>query len=78
MTVAEQFLMISTRLPTRYLYGIGENPHESFVHDMNYRMWPIFARDQPPGDVGALFFVLDVVATNMSLIFHLPTTTRVK
>jgi len=48
LTVAEQFLMISTKLPTRYLYGMGENNHDSFVHNMTYKTWPIFARDQPP------------------------------
>jgi len=50
LTMAKQFLMISTKLPSRYMYGIGENPHDSFAHDMNYKMWPIFGRDQPPGD----------------------------
>ena len=51
VTVADQFLMITYKLASAYLYGIGENTHKSFVHDMNYKMWPIFARDQPPGDV---------------------------
>lgn len=50
VTVADQFLMITYKLASAYLYGIGENTHKSFVHDMNYKMWPIFARDQPPGD----------------------------
>ena len=51
LTIAEQFLMISTKLPTRYLYGFGENTHDSFLHDMQYRMWPMFARDMPPNIV---------------------------
>lgn len=51
LTLSDQFNMISIALPTRYLYGIGENTHDSFRHDLNYKMWPIFARDQPPGDV---------------------------
>jgi len=50
LTIAEQFLMITFGLPSSFLYGIGENTHSSFVHDMNYKMWPIFARDQPTGD----------------------------
>jgi len=50
LTISEQFLMITFGLPSSFLYGIGENTHKSFVHDMNHKMWPIFARDQPPGD----------------------------
>jgi len=57
LTLADQFLMISTKLPTRYLYGFGENTHDTFLHDMNYRMWPIFARDQAPDYVN-IFFIL--------------------
>lgn len=50
LTIAKQFLMISFALPSEHLYGIGENTHDSFAHNMNYKMHPIFARDQPPGD----------------------------
>lgn len=39
---------LSTKLPSKYLYGLGENTHDSFLHDMNYRMWPIFSRDISP------------------------------
>ena len=53
LTIAEQFLMISTKLPTRYLYGFGENTHDTFLHDMQYRMWPIFTRDIAPSFVSA-------------------------
>ncbi|XP_063595395.1 maltase-glucoamylase-like [Penaeus indicus] len=51
-TFAEQFLQVSTRLPSSNLYGLGEHAHESFRHDLAYRTWPMFARDQPPGNVG--------------------------
>ncbi|XP_046655180.1 maltase-glucoamylase, intestinal-like [Daphnia pulicaria] len=50
LTVAKQFLMLSTKLPSEYLYGLGENTHDTFLHDMNYRMWPIFSRDISPID----------------------------
>uniref|UniRef100_A0A0P5BNP6 alpha-glucosidase n=1 Tax=Daphnia magna TaxID=35525 RepID=A0A0P5BNP6_9CRUS len=50
LTVSKQFLMISTTLPSEYLYGFGENTHDTFLHDMNYRMWPIFTRDISPID----------------------------
>lgn len=48
LTLAEQFVMISTKLPTKNLYGMGENNHDSFRHNMSYKTWPIFSRDQPP------------------------------
>ncbi|KAG0722691.1 Sucrase-isomaltase, intestinal [Chionoecetes opilio] len=48
-TFADQYLQVSTRLASRNLYGLGEGHHESFKHDLNYRTWPMFARDQPPG-----------------------------
>jgi hypothetical protein len=45
----DQFLQISTKLSSPYVYGFGENNHESLVHDLNYRSWGIFARDNAPG-----------------------------
>ncbi|XP_064624521.1 maltase-glucoamylase-like [Lineus longissimus] len=45
---ADQFLQIATKLPSRNIYGFGENLHHSFRHDLNFRTWPMFARDQPP------------------------------
>lgn len=45
---------ISTKLPTPYLYGFGENTHDTLLHDMNYRMWPIFARGSSPGRVSLI------------------------
>lgn len=50
--------MISFALPSEHLYGIGENTHDSFAHNMNYKMHPIFARDQPPGDVSLQYNML--------------------
>ncbi|XP_030826535.1 LOW QUALITY PROTEIN: maltase-glucoamylase, intestinal-like, partial [Camarhynchus parvulus] len=48
-TFAEQFLQISTRLPSPFVYGFGENEHGTFRHDLNWHTWGMFARDQPPG-----------------------------
>ncbi|XP_030832940.1 sucrase-isomaltase, intestinal-like [Strongylocentrotus purpuratus] len=53
----DQFLSISTRLPSSNLYGFGESEHRSFRHDMNWRTWGLFARDQPPGDAINLYSV---------------------
>ena len=42
-------LQISTKLNSRYVYGFGENTHDTLLHDMIYRMWPIFSRGASPG-----------------------------
>lgn len=42
---------ISTRLPSEYVYGFGENRHESFKHDLSYQNWPIWGRDEAPENV---------------------------
>jgi hypothetical protein len=49
LTFSEQFLQISTKLPSRDIYGFGENLHKSFRHDLSHRTWPMWSRDQPPG-----------------------------
>lgn len=46
--VADQFLQITTRLSNSYVYGFGEHRHETFRHDMNWRTWSIFTRDNSP------------------------------
>lgn len=43
------FIRISTRLPSTYLYGFGENEHTAFRRDLNWRTWGMFSRDEPPG-----------------------------
>lgn len=49
MIFNDQFLQITTKLATRFVYGFGENNHESLLHDLGYRSWGIFARDNAPG-----------------------------
>ncbi|XP_074649691.1 lysosomal alpha-glucosidase-like isoform X2 [Tubulanus polymorphus] len=48
LTFADQFIEISTTLPTRYIYGLGEH-QGPFLHDatkpLKYTFW---AHDQPP------------------------------
>ncbi|XP_075583620.1 maltase-glucoamylase-like [Pelecanus crispus] len=48
-TFSDMFIQISTRLPSRYLYGFGETEHTVFRRDMNWHTWGMFTRDQPPG-----------------------------
>ncbi|XP_055955058.1 maltase-glucoamylase isoform X1 [Patella vulgata] len=44
MTYSDQFLQITTRLPSDNLYGFGEHNHSRFRHDMNWKTWSIFPR----------------------------------
>ncbi|XP_043558940.1 maltase-glucoamylase, intestinal [Chiloscyllium plagiosum] len=49
LTFTDQFIQISTHLPSKYIYGFGETEHRSFKHDLNWNTWGMFAKDQPPG-----------------------------
>ena len=51
LTVSPQFLQLVARLPTTYVYGLGENSRASFRRKFQYETVAMFARDQPPGDV---------------------------
>ncbi|XP_038616574.1 maltase-glucoamylase, intestinal [Tachyglossus aculeatus] len=48
-TFNDLFLRISTRLPSRYIYGFGEMEHRTFRQDLDWHTWGMFSRDQPPG-----------------------------
>nr|ANF89437.1 truncated sucrase-isomaltase [Desmodus rotundus] len=50
LVYADQYLQISTKLPSEYIYGFGEHIHKRFRHDLYWKTWPIFTRDQLPGD----------------------------
>ena len=60
MTFVDQFLQIATRLPSTNVYGFGENVHGSLKHDLNWKTWPMFARDQPTGD--QVYWIVNLVA----------------
>jgi hypothetical protein len=49
----DQFLQIATFLPSKNIYGFGENTHQSLRHDINYKTWPLFAQDMAAGDVSS-------------------------
>jgi hypothetical protein len=51
---SDHFLQIATYLPSKNIYGFGENTHESLRHDSNYKTWPLFARGDPPGNVSLI------------------------
>ena len=49
LTFSDQFLQLTTKLPSTNLYGIGENEQGTFKHHFDkYPVWPLFSRDQPP------------------------------
>ncbi|XP_011379112.1 sucrase-isomaltase, intestinal [Pteropus vampyrus] len=50
LVYSDQYLQISTRLPSTYMYGLGEHIHKRYRHDLNWKTWPIFTRDQLPAD----------------------------
>lgn len=60
----DQFIQISTRLPSQYVYGFGEVEHTAFNRDMNWHTWGMFTRDQPPG-VGTHMWLPDEEAKIM-------------
>ncbi|XP_071117585.1 maltase-glucoamylase-like isoform X2 [Haliotis cracherodii] len=56
LTFSDQFLQIATRLPSDKVYGLGENQHKSFKHDLT-KTWPMWSRDQPPWQTSNLYGV---------------------
>ncbi|XP_006746626.1 maltase-glucoamylase, intestinal [Leptonychotes weddellii] len=49
---ADQFLQLSTRLPSANVYGLGEQVHPQYQHDMKWKTWSLFARDTTPSGDG--------------------------
>lgn len=43
----DQFLSISGKLATDKVYGFGETEHHTLRHDMNWKTWGMWARDEP-------------------------------
>ncbi|XP_075058176.1 sucrase-isomaltase, intestinal [Mixophyes fleayi] len=53
---ADQYLQLSIKLPTGNIYGLGEQVHRQYKHDINWRKWSIFTRDAfPNGDGSNLY-----------------------
>ncbi|XP_069485323.1 lysosomal alpha-glucosidase-like [Ambystoma mexicanum] len=57
LTFANQFLQITTALPSSSIYGFGEHEHPNFKHDLNFVTYPMYSRDQPPEPFANLYGV---------------------
>ncbi|XP_052029484.1 maltase-glucoamylase [Apodemus sylvaticus] len=49
---SDQFLQLSTHLPSANVYGLGEHVHQQYRHDMNWKTWSMFSRDTTPNEDG--------------------------
>lgn len=55
LTFSDQYIQFATKLPSRNVYGIGENEQHSFRHTFVgfdgklHPRWGLYARDEPPG-----------------------------
>lgn len=51
---ADQFLQISTSLPSQFIYGLGEH-RSTFLHDVHWNTLTMWARDVPPMELTNLY-----------------------
>ncbi|XP_037703405.1 sucrase-isomaltase, intestinal-like [Choloepus didactylus] len=54
---SNQFLQMTTTLPSTSVYGFGEHEHPSFKHDVNFVKYGMFSRDQSPAAFSNLYGV---------------------
>ncbi|XP_060050634.1 sucrase-isomaltase, intestinal-like isoform X2 [Erinaceus europaeus] len=54
---SNQFLQLTTSLPSSSIYGFGEQEHSSFKHDMKFVKLGMFSRDQSPVPLSNLYGV---------------------
>lgn len=45
---ADRYIQFTTRLNSDKLYGFGEHVHPTFKHDMSWREWAMYTRDDAP------------------------------
>jgi len=57
MIFADKFLQLSTKLSSKYIYGFGEHQHRNFNHDVNWKKFGMFSRDQFVGEDANLYGV---------------------
>lgn len=49
MIFADQFLQISTKLPSKYIYGLGEH-RNNLLLNINWQQFTMFNRDGAPSE----------------------------
>ncbi|XP_025902144.1 sucrase-isomaltase, intestinal-like, partial [Nothoprocta perdicaria] len=54
---SNQYLQITTTVPSTSVYGFGEHEHPSFKHSMNFATYGMFSRDQSPTTFANLYGV---------------------
>ncbi|CAG2168009.1 unnamed protein product [Oppiella nova] len=51
LVFSDQFIQIASYLPSNNVYGLGENTHPSLRHNLNYKTWPLFTKDNAPNSL---------------------------
>ncbi|XP_005039276.1 PREDICTED: sucrase-isomaltase, intestinal-like [Ficedula albicollis] len=54
---SNQFLQITTTVPSTSVYGFGEHEHPTFKHNMDFVTYGMFSRDQAPTSFANLYGV---------------------
>ncbi|XP_017666877.1 PREDICTED: sucrase-isomaltase, intestinal-like isoform X1 [Lepidothrix coronata] len=54
---SNQFLQITTTVPSTSVYGFGEHEHPTFKHNMDFSTYGMYARDQAPTSFANLYGV---------------------
>ncbi|GFW91958.1 maltase-glucoamylase, intestinal [Trichonephila clavipes] len=57
MLFSEQYIQLSTRLATPFVYGFGEHTSSSYKHSTNWKKWSLFARDSSTDSSSNLYGV---------------------
>lgn len=71
-TFADQFLQLSAVLPTKYIYGLGEQ-RNNFLLDVNWTQITLFNHDNPPLDgvsIASAMFSNSRLNTKTNIVSH--------
>ena len=67
LVISDQFLQISSYLPSSYVYGLGEHA-TPWRLDMNYSKLTLFSRDVPPDPVFDVRAVIITVFNGIRIV----------
>jgi len=57
LVFSDQYIQVTVGVASEHLYGLGEHNHKRFKHDMNWKQWTIFTRDEAPIVSNTLIYV---------------------